>query len=232
MQRTMSAARAIRRVKQIAQFSSAPFAAVVASMGRSGSTLVFNAVAKAMARRYARVSYPDHYKVLREETWTLEGTRFRKGLVYKTHDYPGPFTMNVPLRAIYLYASPYDVVRSVLACRERYGEAWAAEHFAHLKADFALFDRILEQDALRLEEHFAAWVRPQAFPLIAIRYDALWESEEMLGDFLGAPIALPARRERTTAQDMAETASSEAFLKTYEALDRRISAMPAVNVFP
>lgn len=198
-------------------------AILIASMGRSGSTLIFEAVAEHLARDLFSSPAFALKRVVRGFAWRLDEDPIIQGVVYKTHDLSRNLTPNVPLKAVFVFCAASDSVLSVRRCYEKFGAAWVDEHFEHLRAD-GDFEELLERDVLRIADQIDCWTQEDRFDVLALRYETLWQQEETLSDYLGFRVRLPPRRTRQSLDldpGLVRTAR-----KTYEHLDRRIASLP------
>ena len=187
---------------------------LVASMGRSGSTVVFRSLYAASEAR------PENSFLE-----TIAGTRFEPGAVYKTHDYPDALEGIGNVRAVFMFGSASEAARSVYFQEKIKGRAWIDKHFAHLKANRP-FEELFERDVLRIADQLDAWTGCTHTPVLSLRFDALWDNVDILRRFTGLDVQLPpqrARRDKPLSPDLEEQCAA-----TYGELDRRIAAMPAV----
>lgn len=202
---------------------------VVASMGRSGSTLVCDALRQAVA--CARFPYPLRTLGLRlvsDHAWDLDSTRYAPGVVYKTHGLAEELPQNSGAKVVFLFSSATDAALSVLACRDRYGERWIRDHFERLRAS-GPFEELGTRDVLRFADQLDGWLGKTGTPRMIVHYDALWDNEEALSRFVGVPVKLPIRRARTSAT-AADTETRARFAASYADLDARIAAIPRCQV--
>lgn len=218
------------RVKRILQYvlpSNVP-PLVVASMGRSGSTLVWDALRRAMASRFPRPLHAPGLRLVSDQAWDLKCKRLAPGVVYKTHGLAHELPTNSGARVIFLFGSATDAALSVLACHSRYGPHWIEQHFEHLRAT-GEFSDLGESDVLRFGEQLDGWIGKSGTPRLILNYDAVWDHVQTLSDFVGVPVQLPPRRPRYGAST-ADAETRARFAETYAALDARIAAMPACQV--
>lgn len=209
--------------------SSAP-PLLVASMGRSGSTLVYDALVEGMVRaRFGAFPYRLN-GLVKEEAWNLAGQTFYKGRVYKTHDLPSQFSSSDFPRVVFLFGLASDAARSVLHCEKTYGRAWIEEHFKHLSAIGELED-VPNRDVLRFADQLNAWLTFEGVPVLALRYEDLWnpETENILSRFAGFPVSFPERKNRKSIS-VELGAVGQRLNNTYADLDRRIAALPSVHL--
>lgn len=200
---------------------------VVASIGRSGSTLLHRAILDA---RVAASPLPKVLaeRVYRDDAWRLNGIPLRAGVVYKTHDTPDP---RVPLagdpKSVFVHGSPIESVRSLLLRRAEFGNDWMAAHLAHLGASASL-DEALDRDVLGFEQQLDRWLSMDAVnQVLAVKYDALWSAVPDLRRFLHLEIALPPRRPRQADRKLDPDVESR-LRQVYGRLEDRYRELPEV----
>jgi hypothetical protein len=167
-----------------------------------------------------------------ESAWNMETRSYRRGIVYKTHDYPPSVPLPDFTRVIYTFADPTEVIFSLMKQDRKLGRSWIDEHYLHLRVPSGDFDRITEEDTLELGAHFRSWHQPQAFPLLCIKYRALWSSEEILSDFLGRKVKLPPYRERQTDLSQLSPEDVEKVRHTYAGLIEEMEIAPDCQLYP
>ncbi len=197
---------------------------VVSSMGRSGSTLCTNAIADAVAKRSFGAKGRWLRKVARSEAWDLAEDRLAPNKIYKTHALPSELPDNFSGRVVFVFGLASDAALSVVSCKHRYGDDWISKHFRHLRA-VGSFEELGHRDVLRFEEQIDGWTTLTGQDVLALRYDSLWDNVDVLSEFLGFEIKLPEQRPRTLDKYV-DPATVAKFRATYEALDRKIMAMP------
>ena len=197
---------------------------IVSSMGRSGSTLCANAIADAVAMRKFGMTRRWLRKFTRAEAWDLAESRLAPNRVYKTHALSYELPSHFSGRVVFVFGLASDAALSVVSCKRRYGDAWVSEHFQHLRA-IGSFEELGKRDVLRFEEQIDGWTKLEGHDILALRYDGLWDNVGVLSKFLGFKVALPERRPRTADKHI-DQATIAKFRATYDALDRKIMAMP------
>ncbi len=107
----------------------------------------------------------------------------------KNHWYPNRVeNHNPPISgAIFLFGDIIDVVLSVKRCQERFGDKWIDKHNINLNGDYENRYNFLNQDSFYLEKMFDSWMRPQKFPLLTLKYESMWENEDLIKQFLNYP---------------------------------------------
>lgn len=202
---------------------------VVASMGRSGSTLVWEALRRAVLEaRFPGLPHAQGLRLVSDQAWDLDRVRLARGVVYKSHGLAHELPNDSGAKVVFLFGSATDAAISVMSCRDRYGPSWISQHFEHLRAN-GPFEDLVRRDVLRFGEQLDGWIGKAGTQRLIIHYDALWDHEATLSDFTGVGISLPPRRPRSGA--MAVDAETRArFAETYAALDERIAALPVCQV--
>lgn len=197
---------------------------IVASMGRSGSTLVYTAVSRAIAAE--RFLWLGRFggAIVSDSAWDLGEKRYEPGVVYKTHGLAHELPAGAQAKVIFLFGPASDAALSVLACKEKYGQEWIDLHFDHLRATGTVQD-LSSSDVLRFEEQVDGWRGKDGVERLILRYDAIWDHAETLSEFVGCPVKLPVRRARSGV-NAAPREEREQFLITYARLDEKFAALP------
>ncbi len=208
---------AIRRLQRIPQ-NAPKNCVIVASNGRSGSTLTFLALADTLKEidplSAKRVDF-----VAR-----LSDTEFYTPCVYKTHDFPQPLsTWPENTRVVFCFGPTKDSAFSVYSAMERYGADWIDQHFYHLHAT-GTFDELFERDVLQQARQIREWVTFEDVPVLCVRYDALWDHQDTISRFTGLDFTPPKRRERTP-KDIPEEFKASAD-QLYDPIDEVIDQLP------
>lgn len=197
---------------------------VVSSMGRSGSTLCTNAIADAVAKRSFGARGRWLRKATRVDAWNLAEDRLAPNKVHKTHALPTELPDDFNGRVVFVFGLASDAALSVVSCKHRYGDDWISKHFRHLRA-VGSFEELGQRDVLRFEEQIDGWTTLTGQDVLALRYDSLWDNVDVLSEFLGFEVKLPEQRPRTL-NNYVDPATIAKFKATYDALDRKIMAMP------
>lgn len=192
---------------------------LVASFGRSGSTMVYKSVCQSMTMaRFGR-----HKKFVCDNAWNLQGEKFSSGIVYKTHDFPTESISMHNLRTIFVFGSPIDAVRSVIKQNELLGAKWTDRHLKHLKARGTL-DEIWTSDILGLERQLESWTTTQLGSVLCVKFDSLWDNISQISDFIELDFCLPPKKARTSGK---LDEKSEALLaKTYSHMEKKVADLP------
>ena len=194
---------------------------IQASYGRSGSTMMYNALAEAMSQaRFGRTR-----PFVWDESWTLGEKTLRKGIVYKTHDYPQAIAGRDDLRCVFVFGAATDAALSVIAQEDTRGRDWIDDHLDHLKAPGS-YDDILTEDSLGIARQLEAWSTFDGAPVLCLRYEGLWDNLEAIRDFAEVPVTLPPRRPR--AEKPASADVTDAIRAVYGPIDRMLDRLPDV----
>ena len=170
---------------------------VIASTGRSGSTLLTHAIAQALVdsrfrwlpsviKRYIKHFSTDYINRIQN----IDGAN---APVIKTHDI---FRKAFSDRAkyIFVFGDPLESAQSVAQMGEKHGVNWIEEHIFHLVGRGNPRE-IFEKDVLNYEAQLKSWGDSKG--VFVVHYDDLWNKSEELKEFLGFELRLPERRERT-----------------------------------
>ena len=173
---------------------------VVASTGRSGSTMLARALAESFViSKYPRlpkslikllVSYSQQYVV------RLNQIGQKTAPVLKTHDvYDGYY--KVDARYIFVYGDPLDSALSVNSMGEQMGRHWIEHHIFNLCGKGSALD-LFDRDVLNYEQQISSW--RSAPGVLPIKYDDLWDRVDEIEKFFGHPVSLPNRQPRQEKQ--------------------------------
>ena len=183
---------------------------IVASMGRSGSTLVHEALSEGLAAaRFGPLKNLGR-KIVKDVAWDLSGEHFAPGVAYKTHALASELPRDCNTRVVFVFGSASEAALSVLS-------------FAHMRA-CGSFEELGERDVLRFEEQIDGWLGIDHVKILGLRYEAIWDNVDELSCFVGFSVALPERRPRVSRQNMDAT-TAEKFAATYRTLDKKIAAL-------
>lgn len=197
---------------------------IVASMGRAGSSLIYDALSEGLARARFGPLKAFGRKIVREFAWDLSGRIFTPGVVYKTHALANELPSDCKARVVFVFASASDAALSVLSCYDRYGTDWIARHFANMRANGG-FEELGERDVLRFEEQIDGWLGIDHVKVLGLRYEGLWDNVDALSNFVGFPVVLPEKELRRSRQNL-DMMTARRFAATYRQLDEKIATLP------
>lgn len=194
-------------------------------MGRSGSTLIHDAICQGLAKVRFGCSGSLATRLVKNFAWDLGSTSLRNGVAYKTHALAEELNSRPDAKVVFLFGSAVDSALSVINARKVKGEAWIESHFNHMRAEGRI-EELAERDVLRFSDQLDGWTNLTLNSSIAMKYESLWHNQDSLSDFLGFPVALPLRRERSAKQ--VDSKVLERLRQTYAPLEAQIAAMPDV----
>ncbi|EKE74338.1 hypothetical protein [Celeribacter baekdonensis] len=195
---------------------------VIASMGRSGSTLVYDAVVEAVIARSPLRNLFWGHRLTADQCWNLSNKPLIRGTVYKTHDYPERLVVNGG-KAIFLFGSTLDAAKSVHSAKERFGQEWVEEHFVNLRSE-GKYEDLFKSDVLNFEKQIHSWAVTETIPTLCLRFETLWENSERLSDFLNMKVVLP--KERARKVDDYDSEVTSALKHIFDPIDERLRSLP------
>ena len=196
---------------------------VVASPGRSGSSMLFIELARAMSKE--RFGVGSTY--LKDFAWDLSAKKLRRGMVYKTHDYPDALYGRESVRCVFVFGSAIDSVISTLKQEKIKGQGWIAAHLAHLKSDGEFRD-VVQRDVLGILPQITAWSTFESCPVLCVRYEALWDAERQIREFTDLPFELPVWRARQSKGRSG--VMLDQVRRNYALIDAKIGRLPDIFV--
>jgi hypothetical protein len=143
-------------------------------------------------------------------------------------------------RAVYLFGNPMDAVLSVF--RRDY-QSWHVRNMNSHEEDWAGWDDdwdledFLSQgyDYFHMDRHFTNWTQADRdYPILLLRFDALWERMPEVFAFLGIPTSLmttfPERRERSSDWTSEPDSIQTRLQEMYGELHREVAAAPDLHI--
>lgn len=101
------------------------------------------------------------------------------------------------------------------------------------------FDDLLDCDIdpFKIGRHLRNWTTPESttFPILCVKYDALFESKFIIADFVGRPeiaTTFPARRPRTSRLSNLKPGQESALLRLYREECDLFNALPDAFEIP
>lgn len=201
---------------------------IVASMGRSGSTVLTKSLQVSSAKSYFPIFKNLGQKVISENAWDLKTTKFRNGVIYKTHCLADELNDVNNIKVIFVYGSAIDSALSVLRCKEKYGQTWIDLHFQHLRAKGNIED-IKKFDVLRFEEQIKGWRSKENLQRLIIKYDSLWKYEKDISDFVGFDFKMEKRKSRPNYK-IINPIDFEELKENYSNLEKYIQNLPDIEI--
>ncbi|WP_170762417.1 hypothetical protein [Ruegeria lacuscaerulensis] len=191
---------------------------IVASNGRSGSTLTFNTLQESFRRRSVRRAEQAAFVA------RLKDADLSPPSLYKTHDFPDVLASKPEgVRVIFCFGPTKDSAFSVYSARERYGQDWLDTHFSNLNAT-GEFDDLFNRDVLQQARQIKEWATFVEVPVLCVRYDAIWDHQHEIAEFTGFAFVPPERIERAPKSIPAELL--KAANTVYDPIDKVIAELP------
>lgn len=170
---------------------------VIASTGRSGSTMLTNSIATSLVEsKYSLLPSflkslitslsKTYFDRLEDATW-LNITP-----VIKTHDLFRS-DLNFKYKYIFVFGDPLESALSAKRQGELHGSVWLDEHIFHLCGKGST-EKVLVNDVLNYEGQLCSWAKSSAF---FVHYSEIWERRDELSEYLGFKLILPSQRART-----------------------------------
>jgi hypothetical protein len=199
---------------------------VSTSMGRVGSTLLYNSLVDGRLNSIFGTIDPTKRPLLATSCWNLNELRWRPAAIYKSHDLPPIAMAPKRVRIVFLYGTPSDVALSLVRAWRLKGREWMLDHFLHMHA-IGTFDELLERDVLQLGIRLSTWPNYRGAETLCLRYEALWNKLEVLEEFVGFRVQLPPWKKREFSD--IDPAVVDKARSTYRALDEVASKLPDVR---
>lgn len=192
---------------------------IVASMGRSGSTALYNSIAKTVGYSSRNIRFVKR----------LDDCDYEKGKIYKTHDFPPD---NAPDHAkfIWTFADPYEVMLSVIN-QESNDDFSIKQHFYNLRANYNFYHNVYYADVMRLEEHFDQWYREHSFDLLTVKYHSIWNRERDISRFIGISFNLPPFFPRQERINKIDEHKRELLGNTYKDLYEKVERAEDIKIW-
>jgi len=172
---------------------------VIASSGRSGSTMLFKAISEGLIRSRFSVSLDSFLGRVISRFTCAYVTRLSEisdssAPILKTHDMLRDDYKDLA-KYIFVFADPLDSAQSVEQMKERRGPIWVEEHIFHLGSQGTHLE-LFQRDVLGYADQVRAWLSDASPNILCIHYEEIWDQVAEISDFLGFSIRLPRRRPR------------------------------------
>lgn len=169
---------------------------IIASYGRGGSTLLYEAVVDAYSQASFGTTNSIVRKLFRDRAFLSLQSDFNHSVVYKTHLPANEVVkfQNAP-RVVYVYSDPIQAALSVIMQAERNGYQWLENHMKNLQAErTSIFAS--KTDPFCFETNLKSWLDNRSVPVLFLKYEYMWDYSSIISNFLEADIILPARKAR------------------------------------
>lgn len=199
---------------------------VVTSFGRSGSTVLFNALIQSAARGTGKQRLAAQ-AIIRGTAWDLH-RRLARGRCYKTHDYPTDRLLPPSAKVLYVFGDPIDATLSVLHFAEIGKLEWLDEHATHLRAHSFDHTKLVIEDTLEIERHLRVWLEYKQCDVAMIRYETMWENVDWISEFVGYRVILPEKRDRNPKS--AGTKKRRCLEETFVSMKELTRSLPDIRI--
>jgi hypothetical protein len=200
------------------------FRPIVASSGRTGTTVMCNSIKKALKGQ--------EYKLA--TTKQIQKTP-RWNHVTKTHGYP-PQQLSNQSRLLFLFGNPYDSVCSYVRIVRTLGES--GEDFIKeairltAKNNNVSIEDIFIKDIFQIEKRFDAFYRNHQYPVMTIKYETMWDFQAEIADFLEIPsFRLPNYRQRQSNFGFCTDEEHKQICETYKRIKEKIDRADDIKVW-
>ena len=194
---------------------------VIASNGRSGSTLMFDALRAAQKRRQRWPKSKASFEI------DLGPAALEPGSLVKTHDFPGGLKGKKDVKVLFCFGSAKASALSVYSALERFGREWVDQHFAHLHAQGS-FEDLFRYDVLNQAEQMKQWATFQDVPVMCLNYEAIWSRQAEVAEFMGLDFTVPERTARA-AKNIPDDILARA-AAVYDPIDAVLDELPELFV--
>ncbi len=185
---------------------------LVASVPRCGSTYLFRSLAKLpQGRQFPRD--PDC-------AFVRDPRQLPERPFLKTHGL-APRTLPDDVRVIFIFGDPLHAIVSTM--RKRFNGG----HFRNCGYGSDQPPDIYSRDELHYEQIFDSWMKPQRYPVLAVRYERLQAHESELSRFLERRVRLLDNRSRTTR---VPRSLRQQLMPAYGEFVRKVDASPDISV--
>lgn len=186
---------------------------VVASTGRSGSTLLFNAIVSGLIRKKFNVGddgklYFLLKKFVGDFAVRLSDINSSPVPVLKTHDLLDRKYEN-DAKFIFIYGEPLESALSVKIMTEKRGSRWFNDHLHHLNSSGEIKD-LFQKDILNYENQIKSWAKGSPEHVLTVNYDDLWKCQKKISSFLGFDVEFPEKLPRVS-KDIPKNINNELF---------------------
>ena len=201
---------------------------IVASMGRSGSTLLYQSISEALANEnFPFLPTLIGARLSSGGMWDPSKKLFN-GMVHKTHLHADEIATNSGAKVIFLFSTPSEVVLSVIRNKKRKGGRWIKKHFMHLKANGRL-EEITSKDVLRIEEQIDGWIKKSGTERLILRYEKIWNLQSEIEKFINLKINLPIKKNLTQLNFDAQEIKDDC-QRFYFDLDEKVRKYPDIKL--
>lgn len=197
-------------------------AIVVASCGRSGSTMLTESLALSSIEYGVGYIEKKMADAVTKWDWDLKTENLERGYIHKTHDYPPKSIEIEGAKFIYVYADPYEVVYSTIRKSREEGQEWIREHAKHMKSEICSVEEIIKADALGLENNFDAWRNISSKNVMILNYENIWNRRGEISEFVGYDVEIPKKKERRSSKCIVSEKEQKMIKKVYKSMHVKV----------
>ena len=137
---------------------------IVNSFGRSGSTVLYRSMTHSVVYGPSWLRSAQR-RLVSSTAWDLKTAELTTGAIYKSHDYPLPYSREEDPLVLYVFGSPVNATLSLLRQFEVRGEKWMREHASHLGVPPFSSQDLESRDALAIDSHLdPGWINEEWTP--------------------------------------------------------------------
>lgn len=161
---------------------------IVASLGRCGSTWLFNSIRKSLKQE----SLDKDSLLLRNFSNPLQ-----EGICYKTHKMPPDNECVESSKILFTFGEPTDIIASL---KLSFGGLALKTHFENFGVPYDKMPLLEKEDVLELEKMFDLYYGAERkdYDLMCLKYDTMHLYEKEISDFLDVEIKLIRESRRTS----------------------------------
>lgn len=190
---------------------------VVASSGRSGSTMLYNAILAAQVRKNDFVSKIIGMQLTKKIIGGFIVNLSSSSCYYvcsvcKTHSLANRQLTECGNKYIFIYGDPLESISSVISVKNKLGGEWFKRHQKHLSAK-GDFSEIFDKDVTNYIGQIDSWKGARGDNVLIIDYKDLWDKAEEISDFVGFAVELPAFSKRLSSKDYVDSKINSSFSK-------------------
>lgn len=165
----------------------------------------------------------------------------------KGHAFPGDFK-DTNIKMVFLYTDPTSIVKSLVNIAKNQldggaklkGMKFIKAHAKNMgfpvphdmsKAPDVFAKRIIHEDILQLEKYFDENMKAQVYPVVAVRYEDMWDHLPELNEFLELELTLPAKRDKRSKDFAFTDEELKALEETYGSLIEKMKAFESFTKF-
>jgi len=193
---------------------------VVASCGRSGSSMLFRYISRSCLRSPFRNDYIA--KMVRKEVHDLKNENIKDNIVYKTHDYPTRQLKNKKARVVYTYDEPSTVLSSVINKTNKEGKKWLKQHAENMNGKYTKRRDLFEEDSLGIQDNYLAWEKYEGCKVMMVKYSDIWKRKKEISKFIGFQLYLPTKKERSSSTDNMTNLEKEKIARTFRSMKQKV----------